>query len=257
MASDPLRPHVFYHKTHGVFSSPNAEELPTFPIPSMKYYFEPLEALRTLWADNRYVFLALVPLSPRLDTPPFDVIRSYNVIQHPRGGWGLTLEAAKRWARLESILIDVAKITTNNRDLYLPLDSKYPLAPNKFGFGVTHVSEKGAKLALHKSRAAFLTLMAYITFLLMSVSETEAGCSKWLHKTLIGAGLSYDDIKAIIESEILDFSPSYPRAGVVVDHTCRFNHSVRLFIKRKVPVWFYWGDHNSRHDIGAVAVDIL
>jgi hypothetical protein len=249
MKSNPPRPHVFYHETHGVFSSLNAEEMPVFPVPRMGHYLEPLEALRTLWADNRYIFLGLVPLSPRLDTPPFDVIRSYTVIQHNHGGWGLTLEAAKRWCCLESILIDVAKIALNSRELYFPLDAKYPLPPSKFGFGVTHISEKGAKLAIHKSRAAFLLLMAYISLLFMSVSQTEADCSAWLHKTLIGAGLSYDDVKAIIESEITDFSPSYPRAGVIIDQASGFNHYVRTFVRRKVPVWLYWGNRPSLHKL--------
>lgn len=247
--NQPDRPHIFSHPTYGVFSSPNAESMPTFPIPRLPEVFDPLIPLRTLWADNRYVFLALMPLSPRLNTPPFDVIRSYTVIRHDHGGWGLTLDSSKRWCRLENNLINVAKICLANRNLILPLESQYPLPPNKFGYAATHRSEKGAKLALHKSRAAFLALMAWISYLIIGSGEYAVDRSVWLQNTLIKGGLSYDDVKAITESEIAEFSASYPRAGVIVDYTCRFEHTVRCFIRCHVPVWFFWGDCSHRYKI--------
>jgi len=250
MTTNTPRPHVFYDEIHGVYSSPNAEEMPTFPVPRLGHSFDPLATLRTLWADNRYVFLGAVPLSPRLDTPPFDAIRSYTVVQHTNGRWGLTKDAVKMWHQLENNLINIAKIVeTHRKDLWVPMDSRYPLLPHKFGYGVTHISEKGAKLALHKSRAAYFTLMAWIFFIVMGVREYEGQCRAWLEETLLSGGLSHDDVGAICNSELIDFSPSYPRAGVIVDHTCRFNSSVRTFIRRGIPVWFYWGDRFSRHTI--------
>ena len=49
-------------------------------------------------------------------------------------------------------------------------------------------------------------------------------------------------IQAIKNSEIIDFN--LPCAGLVVLKCCQFLSDIKLMIKRKMPVYFFWGVHS-------------
>lgn len=95
---------------HGVFTSPNADTLPHFPLPGMLEDLpDPKHAQNTMWANNRWIALGFVPLRLRYDRP-FDVLRprydgSFPIEQLANKRWRIKPHLSRSWHQLQANLL--------------------------------------------------------------------------------------------------------------------------------------------------------
>lgn len=244
-----------------VYTSPNATQLPDDlavrrlseedPKPSMTF--------RTLWSDNRYPFLAWVPLRPRFRRPVFDVLRrsgrGYPIHESRPGRWRLTDHRINAWLALESNLRLICTVLSGVGSHLLPLEWKeFPL-PQRYGFCREHAEIFGAQMAARRSADAFRVLMAYASALLAHHSGTPMGSSRPMWQTILveKGGVPPDYVTQISRSELVAFDPSYRRAGVVVHGSCRFLQWLKPMLWANVPVWVHCGPVGATWDLVGLA----
>jgi hypothetical protein len=120
-------------------------------------------------------------------------------------------------------------------------------APKEYGYAKTHETYELAQASTLKSRDAFLPLMGWCSFLMSHfhdpISRSGLDIQRW-EPLLAKAKFSQDYIQIIKASELVDFSPTYPRSGVFIKHGNEdFGGYVDLIYRKcNVPVWIYWGD---------------
>src|SRR5258707_10950841 len=95
-----------------------------------------------------------------------------------------------------------------------------------------------------RSRDAFFPLVAWCSFVMSSLHHQYENLSlmRWeyyLHE----AGMPPDSIQELKQSELVDYSPNYPRAGIFVDYNnVRYEHLARTMVRHSIPVCFCWGN---------------
>ena len=90
--------------------------------------------------------------------------------------------------------------------------------------------------------------MGLCSFLMAHFHQQELGCAVdimcW-EPLLYHAKFKLNYIQLIKACELVNFSASYPRAGVFIDHfNTHFQHYVSMYTKCNVPVWIRWGAVN-------------
>jgi hypothetical protein len=246
------RLHVFCVENH-IYSSPNSTTIPSIPpsAPFLSQAMDPRDASTIRWADRRYPGFPFIPLSPRFDMGPFRCLhppRDVFPIKGSGSSWQLAPATAKAFRVLEN---DLHLITRALRTDSVPMlispsgHALFPM-PRKYRYEAVHDTYEGASASALKSRDAFLPLMGWCSFLISHFHERDpdsnVGVFQW-EKLLNQAKFSLDYIQIIKASELADFSVSYPRAGVFIEHNdSHFQHYVGKATKCNVPVWIHWGD---------------
>jgi hypothetical protein len=255
--SDPSkRRRVFVQDGH-IFSSLTSDYLPDLPLPLL----DPdntdcpmwKHCLKPLWMDKRYFSLAYTPLRPRFDKP-FDVLqlpKNVSVEEIRREGgiaWYRTPQKlCDDWTHLENELLYMSSVLTKKLNLY-GLEFRHVPNPETRGYRRLHKSPRYSRRAIYESRDTFVVLMTWLSYLTTMFDATlvAAGAQSpdfraW-EQILCDAGVPQDRVQALKHSEITDFSPSNPRAGVFVKYEdWIFHRTMKSCIKYNIPVWVYWG----------------
>ena len=193
---------------------------------------------------------------PRYDMPPFDrlacVSKEFPVIQSGHY-WVVAPSLANQWELLENNLMFIASYLQRSTpsSILLPLDFRLVSRPTEYGYKRSHKSKFGAQRAARYSRDAFLPLMAWCTYLIsydhvfITPPNKPDKVLRWeflLHQS----GMNPDSIEELTRSELIDFLPEYPRAGLLLTYEHWQFHSMILCLRRdNVPVWIYWGKLGS------------
>lgn len=197
------------------------------------------------WADPRFPVIGWVPVAPRFDRPLHVLQRhgdSYP-IEKTNSGWVIADSMVKRLQLLENNLSYLAATLAAQTDVLIPLEFEDFPRPSAYGYSRPHRTRKGARISAMRSRDAFFPLVAWCSFIMSSLHHRLENMSitKWeyfLHK----AHLPPNSIQEISQSELVDFSPNYPRAGIFVDHSnVRYEFLARHMARRGIPVCFCWG----------------
>ena len=253
----PSRPYVFVDGDD-VYTSPNCSTLPAIPPHRLGLVEDtpiPKAAQMTRWADKRHPFLPYVPLSPRFDKPPLNrltpVSKNYPVVGSGTR-WRVAPATIEQFENLENNLQFIAGYLVKHSPNYMlfPLEFSLVSPPSEYGYKREHRSKFGAERAAQYSRDAFLPLMAWVSYV-MSNHNYMTIPPGWAEKILMwefvlkDSGIHPDALNELKESELVDFSVDYRRAGFILDHKDHQYHNlVRQLIRDNVPVWIYWGGVN-------------
>jgi hypothetical protein len=118
--------------------------------------------------------------------------------------------------------------------------------PKDYGYTKTHKTCELAQASALKSRDAFLPLMGWCSFLMSHfhdpISRSGLNIQRW-EPLLEKVKFSRDYIQVIKASELVDFSPTYPRSGVFIEHSDKYfgDYVDPTYKKCNVPVWIHWG----------------
>ena len=169
--SGPSSPHsafqIFVHPTYGVFTSPNANLLPPFPLAEA---FSSLESTQSpCHADNCYPFLPMVPTSPQFDDPLLGDLhlkpgKVFDVEKQQNGEWQLASDTVMAWKRVEQRLIFLLNQLKPLRQLIHLDEDPSPLTPTCFGYQNSHRSSGAALITIKCSHLAFRVLMGHISY---------------------------------------------------------------------------------------------
>ena len=95
------------------------------------------------WSDDRYPYLAFVPVQPRFDQPPFDILRcvgSHFPVAQAGPKWVVEPKLVQLWQKLENNLRLIGDILHTPPAPYSSLfEETFPL-PSSFGFERKHNS---------------------------------------------------------------------------------------------------------------------
>jgi hypothetical protein len=202
--------------------------------------------MRMRWADPRFPITGWIPLVPRFDRPLHVLQRhggSYP-IEKTNSGWVIAGNMVERLQLLENNLSFLAATLAAKTDASLPLESEDFPRPSAYGYARPHRTRMGARISAMRSRDAFFPLVAWCSFVMSSLHYRDENMSimKWeyyLHE----ARLPFVSIQEIRQSELVDFSPNYPRAGIFVDYNnVKYEFLARAMVRRGIPVCFCWGN---------------
>lgn len=128
-----------------------------------------------------------------------------------------------------------------NQKILVPVDSELFHLPDRYGYDAnrSYGSRLRAQRAALESAAAFRILMAACSLYIAHDSDIVHCMPRW-ELALANAGVKHDEIALYRRSELCDFTPHYPRAGVVFKPEALFLHLVPYFLTANVPVWFSW-----------------
>jgi hypothetical protein len=194
------------------------------------------------WADPRFPIIGWVPVAPRFDRPLHVLQRrgdSYP-IEKTNSGWVIADSMVKRLQLLENNLSYLAATLAAKADVLIPLESEDFPRPSAYGYSRPHRTRKGARISAMRSRDAFFPLVAWCSFIMSSLQQRHEKMSitKWEYY-LYEAHLPPNSIREISQSELVDFSPNYPRAGIFVDHSnVRYEFLARAMVRCDIPVCF-------------------
>lgn len=235
-----------------IYTSPNSPTIPALPdrrplsadTPDISDFQKPR------WAETRHPFLAYIPLSPRYDKPPFDRLRCFGKtfpVIKSMSSWRVAPEIVAQFEALENNLLFVADTLLRAGGALVHLDFSLVSLPTQYGFKREHKFKHGAEKSALNSRNAFLPLMAWCSYtisklnVVMDAPGNFTFVKRWEY-ALQQAGVNIDAIKELKESELVDFSKDYPRAGIFMDDDFwQFHNLVKCFEKDNVPVWIRWG----------------
>ena len=198
------------------------------------------------WADSRFAILGWVPVAPRFDRPlhalqsPGD---TYQIVK-TESGWVIADHIVKRLQLLENNLCYLANTLAAKTDASIPLECEDFPRPSAYGYSGTHKTYKGARISAMRSRDAFFPLVAWCSFVMSSLHNAHElpALTRWediLHQT----NMPPNSIQEIKQSELVDFSPGYPRAGIFVDYNDgKYEFLARAMVRRNIPVCFFWGN---------------
>jgi hypothetical protein len=143
-------------------------------------------------------------------------------------------------------MVKALKTTSEPKPLQLPASSELFPLPSKYGYSKVYKTAESSQASFNKSRDAFLVLMGlcsfFISLLRERVPQHGVHIARW-EPILKQAKFKLDYIQVIKASELTEFSPSYPRAGVFIESSDPdFQNYVDLYIRCSVPVWINWGN---------------
>jgi hypothetical protein len=252
--SSTCRLHTFFVEGD-IFSSPNSSIIPIVPlkVPIDPQNLDSAEVLTPRWADARYPGFPFIALSPRFDVEPFRCLgppRGVFPVEDLGSSWRLAPATIKSFKVLENDLYIIEKSLRSASASTLNLPScftRFPL-PRAYGYETKHSTKDAVQACAVKSRNAFLSLMGLCSFLMAHFHQQEPGRAvdimRW-EPLLYQAKFKLDYIQLIKACELVDFSASYPRAGIFIDHfDTDFQHYVSMYTKCNVPVWIRWGAVN-------------
>jgi hypothetical protein len=184
--------------------------------------------------------------------PPFDrlacVSSEFPVVRNG-GDWFLPPLIAKEWENLENNLLFIGHYLQSNSpsNILLPLDFRLVSRPEEYSYKRRHKSKFGAQRAARYSRDAFLPLMAWCAYVmsydhvLITPPNQSGQVLRW-EFCLYQSGVNPDSIEELKRSELVDFSPTYPRAGLLMAHDRWVFHNMVPRLRRdNIPVWIHWG----------------
>ena len=161
---------VFYDIQTGLYTSPNAEYLPS--PPAVSHHLGSLfNALKPRWAYDDYFYLALVPVQVRYDLPMLDCLSPLSMrIEQVQKGTGFVYrmneDLRRQWEMLEGIIILLQRkllLRTSGTHLL----TVAPPYPSSFGYAQEWRTEQEASLATRLARTAFTLRFSFISYLLM------------------------------------------------------------------------------------------
>ena len=243
--------HHFIVNDGDIYTSPNSPTIPTLPHPRPLSVDTPdiSDFQKPRWAETRHPFLAYVPLSPRYDKPPFDRLRCFGKafpVVRSMSNWQVAPAIVTQFETLENNLLFIADTLFRVGGALVHLDFSLVSLPTQYGYKREHKHKHGAEKSALRSRDAFLPLMAWCSYNISNLNAVMDApgnftvVKRWEY-ALQQAGVNIDAIKELKESELVDFSKDYPRAGVFMDNTFwQFHNLVRSFEKDNVPVWIRW-----------------
>lgn len=202
------------------------------------------------WADPRYPHLAFIPVEPRFDRPPLDILRCVGTefpVICTGYKWVVEPKLVELWRNLENNLRLIGDTLHKPPAPFSSLfEETFPL-PSSFGYGRQHKSRRGAQISARISRDAFLPLIAWCSYNLAFhnyVVKDTNGVLAW-EFILLRQGILPASVHELATSEIVDFSPEYRRVGVFVDQTCVHKVTIRSIYRLpiNVPVWIAWGSN--------------
>ena len=246
--------HPIYHhyitNDNDVYMSPNSPTIPVVPAiaplpdtPSKREFQIPR------WAETRHPFLAYVPMQPRYDSPPFDRLKDhgtkYKAIRHG-SGWRVDPYVVKQFETLETNLLFIIQVMRHRANILMFLNFAPPSNPRDYGYNREHKTVHGAQKSAELARDAFLPLMALCAYSMSYMDGIVPGSDDVWHWELAlqEAGANIDSVKEYKESELVNFSKDYPRAGVFIRNDFwQFKNLVPRFERNNVPVWVWWGNN--------------
>lgn len=207
-------------------------------------------------------YLCAVPLSP--DFSGALLGRLGQTIDHfplvvQDGKYTLRPKLASRWLSLEKELCEVAmSLLQLSAEPVVPLNYKFPPLPHTRGFMESYSSAHNARMAIQRSRDAFLPIIAHVAWAAMlyrahkfwhTYSNTHAdvrdcdldvGWKTVLEKKL---GKHAGWIQTLLQSDVCDFH--IKRTGVVIRNPkgWPYMNKVIPLIFSNIPVWLIWGDN--------------
>jgi hypothetical protein len=238
-----------------IFYSPNSQRTVKRPwehhgVPSRRSdrhcfteFYDPL------WWQPGCPYLAFVPLEPvyagvpfseLLDVPPY--------FPRSRLGFGVDPKYGLGWARLEKLLADAIRM----------LLSHYA-APRVVWISRTAVGCKGIFRRLEVLRSHFANTRRWFSQWLAAMSYAIAVCKTLENESLDAkfpfwftflSQQQYSQVflSALRSSQVDTFSATVERVGAFVQllHATREQPSVDWFCSYHVPVWYPWGERESR-----------
>lgn len=242
----PARLHVFYDTESGIYTSPNAEYLPS-PTRATDHLYNIFDGLKTRWAYDDYFYLALVPLQPRYDLPMLDCLSPLAfkvnvVIIENRRAYQIDPDIVKRWMAWENVIVRLQRKLLR-RVAGTHLLTTVPPYPSAFGYHKQWPSEEKATLAGRLARTAFTLRFAFLSYLLLK--ESLKGRSTWQELTQ-----ERDDpvplciCNTLRASWVCDFT--VPRVGAFIDiggvllpdGGRQWHEDIADFQLAGVPLWF-------------------
>lgn len=138
-----LNKHTFINE-HGVFTSPNANVLPAFPLQEMEEDRpDPKGTQMPMWSNNRWITLRFVPLRLHYKHP-FDVLcphhkSSFAIEKSKDNRWRMKPSVAQSWNKLQTNLLTFCMHISSNSTMLLPIDSQLFHLPDVYGYGSNHL----------------------------------------------------------------------------------------------------------------------
>jgi hypothetical protein len=235
---------------HGdLYSSVNASPLPPLEsIQSADNLSEdsfPNQTFKLTWSSNTFLWLPFIPTTMRLNNPLFQRL-AFSIQSLPLectySRYHLARELQHRWYRLEANLYDVIRKLLKAGNALFPLDfAEFPL-PNTFGYLRDHKEKRHAINCAKNSRAAFMPLIAMVSFAMALLGRDDLSSSEphW-KEVLKREHVHHVWVDNLHASMAGDFSEN-TRFGVVMNmHTCQWKYMIGALICAKVPLWLYWG----------------
>ena len=238
---------IFVHPTYGVFTSPNTNLPPPFPLAEA---FSSLKSTQSpCHADNCYPFLPMVPTSPQFDDLLLGDLhlkpgKVFDVKKQQNGEWRLASDTVMAWKRVEQRLIFLLNRLKPLHQLIHLDEDPLPPTPTRFGYQNSHRSSGAALVAVKHSHLAFHVLMGHISYYIAYGDQRSTHNDKlrWeIQLSRHNPPVDHNVVDLIQNSELNDFSSSYAWAGIVLYPDCQFLRCIHMFVKCWVPVWIFWG----------------
>jgi hypothetical protein len=201
-----------------LFNTSQLLELPTKDKVSME-----LGGLRTFqtpqWFSLEHPFLPYIAVHPRFSGSIFSRLRVFPdvaPVRRHQGKWWLSPDIVNTWMRLEQALILVKSCLIVDRGILSPLDCEGCRLPSSYGFTAGHTEERYLRAAIRRSRDAFVTYSAYVSYIIAAHSgnSSEGGVLSthpaWI-KALCDKGIHPEWVTDLRRSFVGDFS--IPRVG--------------------------------------------
>ena len=245
--------HTVFVVDNHVYSSPNSNTIPRIPRQTDSSIDIHLRDTMTVrWADNRYPGFPFIPTAPRFNSEPFRCLkppRDVFPIEGSGTSWRLSPATVNSLSALENDLHLIERTLRAAPLAKVKLPSHWGMfrTPRDYGYRKIHETRELAQASALKSRDAFLPLIGWCSFLMshfhQPVPRSGLDIQRW-EPLLQKAKFSLDYIQIIKTSELVDFSPTYRRTGVFIEHSEKdFGDYIDLiYRKSNVPCWIHWGD---------------
>lgn len=242
-----------------IFYSPNSRRTVRRPleypeVPSRKSdqhcfteWYEPQ------WWQARVPYLGFIPLRPVYSAAPFsDLLNMRAYFPWYRGSYSVDVKYLLGWARLQKLLKDAIKMLLRHHSV----NEVLWVSRTAVGCRGQYKDLEGARSALRNTVRWFSQWMAALSYAIAkgktleneSVDEVFPSWFSFLSKQ------QYSQVwlSALKSSQVDTFSPSVERVGVFLQlllasrGMARVQPSVDWLCKYHVPVWYPWGDKESR-----------
>ncbi len=238
-----------------IYYSPNSSQTPKLPpLPSVSQFVrDPLkdsieEFHNPQWWTMETGYLPFIPTSPHFGSPPFHVL--YNEPME-------TGHALKRRVQMDSSnVLNWKRLETSLAHLFKSFQSMYsipdmpPIIETSLACQATFEFPSQFTSAEKRCRNWFSIWMAMISFgiAVAQVSDKDSDSTplpKWYR---IFSHHTDESTLSDIRSQLGQFNPWFPRAGVFIDLCSpQEQPSVDFFVRFKIPVWYRWGVTEESH----------